>query len=207
MIAAAVTGRGPGNAWLWIIEAAVAIGLAAASWKWIETPIKRDGFRATFRTCQRALAESVTAARRSPVRAMPVLATAAAATVACTAGYGVLHAPSSDLSGLMRQVAQGERVSAATRSQKAHGKATGPARPAPGRAPAPAATPGPSGPAPREIPGRQVTAIGDSVMLASAPQLRAALPGIYIDAQVSRQMTAGLAEIDSLAAGACCARW
>jgi len=37
-------------------------------------------------------------------------------------------------------------------------------------------------------------------MLASAPQLRAALPGIYIDAQVSRQMTAGLAEVSSLAA-------
>jgi peptidoglycan/LPS O-acetylase OafA/YrhL len=149
VIATAVTSRGPGNAWLWIIEAAVAIGLAAASWRWVETPILRDGFRATFRTCQRALAESVTAARRSPMRAMPVLATAAAATVACTAGYGVLHAPSSGFPGLMRQVAQGERVSAATRSQKTYKKASGPARPTPGRAPAPAgaATPGPSGPA------------------------------------------------------------
>jgi peptidoglycan/LPS O-acetylase OafA/YrhL len=202
VIATAVTSRGPGNAWLWIIEAAVAIGLAAASWRWVETPILRDGFRATFRTCQRALAESVTAARRSPLRAMPVLATAAAATVACTAGYGVLHAPSSGFSGLMRQVAQGERVSAATRSQKTYKKASGPARPTPGQAPAPAgaATPGPSGPASRGVPGRQVTAIGDSVMLASAPELHAALPGIYIDAQVSRQMTAGLTEISSLAA-------
>jgi len=37
-------------------------------------------------------------------------------------------------------------------------------------------------------------------MLASAQQLRSALPGIYIDAQVSRQMAAGLAEVSSLAA-------
>jgi peptidoglycan/LPS O-acetylase OafA/YrhL len=195
----AILGRQPGNARLWIIEAAAAIGLAAASWKWIETPFLRDGFRATFRTCQRVLAESVTAARRSPMRALPVLATVAAATVACTAGYGVLNPPRSDLSGLMQQVAQGERVSAATRSGKIHGPAAGPARPTPGQSPAPAAPPAPGGPGPQRIHGRQVTAIGDSVMLAAAQELHSVLPGVYIDAQVSRQMTTGLAEVSSLA--------
>jgi hypothetical protein len=44
-----------------------------------------------------------------------------------------------------------------------------------------------------------VTAIGDSVMLAAAPDLSAALPGIYIDAVVSGQMSAGLAEVQTLA--------
>jgi peptidoglycan/LPS O-acetylase OafA/YrhL len=195
----AVLGRQPGNAWLWIIEAAAAIGLAAASWKWIETPIMRDGFRATFRACRRVLAESVTAARRSPVRALPALATVAAASVACTAGYGVLRPPSSDLSGLMQQVAQGERISAATRSSQALWKTSGQAQQTPGQAPTPTATPSPSDPNPPEIHGRQVTAIGDSVMLASAQQLHSAMPGIYIDAQVSRQMATGLAEISSLA--------
>jgi peptidoglycan/LPS O-acetylase OafA/YrhL len=200
-IATAIIGHRSSNAWLWIVETVIAVGLAAASWKWIETPILRNGFRATFRTCQRALSESVYAAQRSPVQALPVLATVAAATVACTAGYSVLSAPSNSTSGLMRQVAQGERVSAATRSPKAHSKAARPAKPAPSQAPAPAgATPSPGRSASPEITGRQVTAIGDSVMLASAPQLRAALPGIYIDAQVSRQMTAGLAEVSSLAA-------
>ena len=195
----AILGRQPGNAWLWIIEAAAAIGLAAVSWKWIETPILRDGFRATFRTCQRVLAESVTAARRSPMRALPVLATVAAVTVACTAGYGVLNPPRSDLSGLMQQVAQGERVSAATRSGKIHGPAAGPARPTPGQSPVPSVPPGPDGPGPQRIHGRQVTAIGDSVMLAAAQELHSVLPGVYIDAQVSRQMAAGLAEVSSLA--------
>jgi peptidoglycan/LPS O-acetylase OafA/YrhL len=195
----AVLGRQPGNAWLWIIEAAAAIGLAAASWKWIETPIMRDGFRATFRTCRRVLAESVTAARRSPMRALPVVATVAAASVACTAGYGVLNPPRSDLSGVMQQVANGERISAATRSGQIHGKAAGPARPASSQAPAPAATPGPGRPRTRKIHGRQVTAIGDSVMLAAAQEVHSVLPGVYIDAQVSRQMAAGLAEVSSLA--------
>jgi peptidoglycan/LPS O-acetylase OafA/YrhL len=195
----AVLGRQPGNGWLWIIQAAAAMGLAAASWKWIETPIMRDGFRATFGTCQRVLVESVTAAGRSPMRALPVLATVAAATVACTAGYGVLSPPRSDLSGLMQQVAQGERISAATRSGQAQEKPSGHARQTPSQAPTPAAAPSPSDPPLQKIHGRQVTAIGDSVMLASAQQLHSALPGIYIDAQVSRQMTTGLAEISSLA--------
>jgi peptidoglycan/LPS O-acetylase OafA/YrhL len=201
-IAVAVTGQRTGNVGLWIIEAGVAIGLAAASWRWIETPILHNGFRATYRTCQRALTESVRAARRSPMQALPVVATVAVAAVAGTAGYGVLHAPGNGISGLMRQVAQGERISAATRSLKVRGKATGPARPAPGEAPAPGGTPAPSpnSPVSRKVPGRQVTAIGDSVMLAAAAQLHAALPGIYIDAQVSRQMSAGLMEIQHLAA-------
>jgi hypothetical protein len=49
--------------------------------------------------------------------------------------------------------------------------------------------------------GATVTAIGDSVMLAAAQQLRAALPGIYINAAISRQMSGGLAAVRHLAAG------
>ena len=45
-----------------------------------------------------------------------------------------------------------------------------------------------------------MTAVGDSVMIASAPALETAIPGIYIDAQVGQQMQAGLTEIQSLAA-------
>ena len=47
--------------------------------------------------------------------------------------------------------------------------------------------------------GAAVTAIGDSVMLAAAPQLRAALPGIYLNAAISRQMSGGLATVRRLA--------
>lgn len=48
--------------------------------------------------------------------------------------------------------------------------------------------------------GSQVFANGDSVMLASAVQLTAALPGISIDAQVSREASVGLAIVPRLAA-------
>ncbi|MEP7763663.1 acyltransferase family protein [Sanguibacter sp. 25GB23B1] len=63
--------------------------------------------------------------------------------------------------------------------------APGAGTPSPSPAPAvPAAPPVAVGPPP----GDQVTVIGDSVTLISAEALHVALPGVYIDAAVSRQM-------------------
>src|SRR5205085_1956739 len=70
------------------------------------------------------------------------------------------------------------------------GAAPGAARPVAARPGA--AGPGPAGRIPARHLGRDITAIGDSVMLAAAAQLRAVLPGSYIDAQVSRQMSQGI---------------
>lgn len=48
--------------------------------------------------------------------------------------------------------------------------------------------------------GDQVFAVGDSVMLASLPELQEALPGIWVDAEVSRGFGAGTAIVSQLAA-------
>src|SRR5262249_6555954 len=61
-LTAAALGPRPVTPWLWPVEAALAIALAAASWKWIESPILRDGFIATCRAAYQMLANSVTAA-------------------------------------------------------------------------------------------------------------------------------------------------
>ncbi len=45
-----------------------------------------------------------------------------------------------------------------------------------------------------------MTAVGDSVMLGSESQLARRLPGIYVDAQVSRQFSDGLTIVAALAA-------
>jgi peptidoglycan/LPS O-acetylase OafA/YrhL len=42
-LAAAVSGPGPAAPWLWVVEACLAIVLAAASWKWIEAPFSETG--------------------------------------------------------------------------------------------------------------------------------------------------------------------
>jgi hypothetical protein len=80
--------------------------------------------------------------------------------------------------------------------KRTHRRVTGPA-PAVASSPPQAATPAPSA---QQVSGQSVTAVGDSVMVASTPALQAALPGIYIDAMVGRQFSTGLQIIASLKA-------
>ena len=116
--------------------------------------------------------------------------------VACAAGYGVLRAPTSP--GLEQQITRGAKISADSRTHEvtpvAAARVSAETPP-----PTPASTSGGGAHACQaKIPGSKVTAIGDSVMLAAAPQLQAALKGIYIDAAISRQMSAGLAVVQGL---------
>ena len=196
-IAAAITGPRPRAPWLWAAETATAITLAAASWKWIEEPILHNGLRATVHARYRAVTESRGAKHRAPTRAFSAVALAAALMVACAAGYGVLRAPTSP--GLEQQITQGAEISADSRTQKVT-----PAAAALASAETPLSTPasrsgGGAHAYQAKIPGSKVTAIGDSVMLAAAPQLQAALNGIYINAAISRQMSAGLGVVQGLA--------
>ncbi len=213
--------------WLWLPEAALSVGLAAVSWRWVEEPIIRNGFRATVRSRSRMVTGSLAGAHRSPARVLPALAVAAALVVAGAAGYGVLHAHSS--SGLAEQISQGVKLSQHAPGSRAAPGAAAPMARAPWGAPAGspvgarAGTPvPPAGPAtraqatpsaassaapaaitaatPRRVTGSGVFAVGDSVLLASAVQLAATLPGISINAQVSRQVSAGLAIVQRLAA-------
>jgi hypothetical protein len=84
-----------------------------------------------------------------------------------------------------KQIVNGERIGAATRPVASQPRTRSAATPAPAAVQ-------------REIPGAEVTAIGDSVMAASAMALEAVLPGIYIDARPSRQMPAGLSVVRKL---------
>ncbi len=125
-------------------------------------------------------------------------------TVGATGGCGLLHQAAAP-AGMERQIHQGEQVSAATQahaSRAARSVGTGTSAAGDGAAgtgPAAAAVPTPSA-SPGKVTGKQVTAIGDSVMAASAMALAAAMPGIYIDAKPDREMPAGLAIVRRLAA-------
>ncbi len=197
---------------LWLAETVLAIGLAAASWRWVEQPIMRDGFRATIRNRATAVTGPIAERRWSPGAVFPAVAAVAAVAVAGTAGYWVVHARTA--SGLAAQISQGVKISqqdqarqrptAQPSSPQGQPTVASPASGHPGPSPAPtAATPGPQAtahPATVRVSGSQVSAIGDSVMLASAPELQHALPGISIDAQVSRQVSVGISIVRQLAA-------
>jgi peptidoglycan/LPS O-acetylase OafA/YrhL len=226
-LGAALAGPDAASPWVWLAEIGVTVALAAASWRYVETPVMRDGLRVTVRRWTSLVA----AASRRPAgtlgRAVPVTVTAIAAIAVVVAGYGIARPPAPAApGGLLQQVAAGQRVTAASQATRAAGFAqpAGSARPT--ASPRPSSSPRSSGspqPAPRAsgtrsaapraasalpacrrgrhgVAGGQVTAVGDSVMLASATALERAMPGVYIDAKLGRQMSAGLAAIQSLVA-------
>lgn len=192
-ISATLTGTARATVPVRALETVLPIMLAAGSWRWIEQPILRGGLRATLRSRLELLRQTLTAAPRSPAHALALAIPLAMCAVACTAGYGLVHSPGGQT--LQQQIAAGAQVSAAS-------QAGGTGMPQ-GRAGAgifPAVTAGFLGAVrPQHISGSIVTAVGDSVMLAAAPELHAALPGIYIDARISRQMSVGVQIIGNLA--------
>ena len=127
---------------------------ASASYRWLEQPVRRDGFRAT-------LARFGAGWRGSRRRVVGVAVTSVALAVVVSLTVGALVIAPRD------SVAQ---------AQIQAGQDALDDEPAP--LPGSVALPG----------GDQISAIGDSVMLASAPTLEKDFPGIQINAVVSRQM-------------------
>ncbi len=177
------------------IETLLPIGIAAASWRWLEEPILRNGFRHELKRRYQLVLRAPTAVWRAPAAVTPLVVALAVLGVAGTACYGIVVPPSGPT--LQQQIAQGARLASQSQLSGAHIGYPWWRRPSgnPLRA---TKRDRPGGP-PR-VAGREVMAIGDSVMLASAPALAQAMPGIYINAQVSRAMIAGVVIVQQLAA-------
>lgn len=187
-----------------IAETACTLVLAAGSWRYIESPILRDGVRVTCRAWGQRTTAVLRAAAAHPAgglpRAVPFTLAAVPVAIIAVAGYGLAtpRQPTVEV-GLLRQISAGQRIST-TSLLPAHAVA-GLAHPAAAARPAHAA------PAPQfscgesaRIDGGQVSAVGDSVMLASALALEHDMPGISIDAVVGMQMQTGIEIIENLAA-------
>jgi len=185
-LAAALAGKAANYPATWIAETVVTVGLAAASWRLVEAPILRDGFRSFCGNWYRSLTAALIGPAVGLRQAFPMAVSAVALLVTAVACYGVTApAGSSAQTGLLRQVAEGERISAVSQH---HAPVRRPAR---RRAVLNHTACHPA--------GWQITAVGDSVMLASASALETGMPGIYIDAQVGRQMQTGVQVVQELA--------
>lgn len=191
------------------ITLAITLACAAASYRFIEQPVRRLGLRASlsrlFRPVQlrgRSLAVGL-ATLLILIVTVPATGIAVAVAPAPTNAAGVI---ARGQAALESQGSGGVRAS----SDAAAGHT--------GSAPAPAdlssdGSIGPTGfgsswseaphfepPKPPPIEGWEITAIGDSVMLASAPELAAASPDIWIDAEVSRSFSSGVTSAEAMAA-------
>jgi peptidoglycan/LPS O-acetylase OafA/YrhL len=159
------------------IALAITVVASALSYRFVEMPIRRHGLRASLRVFVGQWRSDRWGVRRGAF----VRATAVTLAAVCATALTVGAVASDPGTGVAE-----DRISA--------GQAMVDAEPAPAT-PAPT----PTADAPPAVPtGDQVVAIGDSVMLAVAPELTQAFPGIYIDAVVSRQMSSAPDIVQSL---------
>jgi len=167
---------------------ALTLLLSALSYRYVEQPVRRLGLRRSLSLLFRLGGREP---RRRAVAA--VLGVVLLATVPATA-YAIATAPrvssaeaavargQERLDAHRKDAARDEDAGSASSEDDADGDATG----GDGAALAPE--------------GTDISAVGDSVMLASLPELEAHFPGIAVDAAVSRSMSAGVGIVSELAA-------
>ncbi|MFD1202739.1 acyltransferase family protein [Leucobacter albus] len=167
------------------VTLALTVAFAALSYRYVEQPVRRIGLRGAF--ARWFSPRSYTQRRK---RISIALALVVAITFPLT-GVAVAIAPERTSSAEV--ILRGQQQLEADRDGAASG--ADPAEPGdPGAAAA-------ERPAPRfAVQGGDITAVGDSVMLASYPELTEALPGIEVDAAVSRGLWAGVEILADMAA-------
>ena len=167
------------------IALAVTVLFSAASYRFIEQPVRTLGLRGSLAALVKP--RSYTPRRRTVAATLGALL---CVTVPGTA-FAVTNAP-------IETSAQAA-INRGAEQLEAGGKqaAPKPAMPAPAETDVAApATPGGPPAAPPVVTGGVMSAIGDSVMLASAPELGEAFPGVAIDAAVSRGMGVGVGIVE-----------
>ncbi|MFI8632521.1 acyltransferase family protein [Microbacterium sp. NPDC077663] len=190
-----------------LLTLALTLLAAEVSFRFIEQPVRRLGFRASLLTVGRAF-------RGGPVRRLAAT-TAIAAGVLVAAGTTAAVADAPPMASSEAAVRDGRAALDAASARSHHATLPGVAVRSDGAVLRPecpsahlsdddglCAPPDgrPAPPAEIRVAGARVTAVGDSVMLASAGGLLDRMPGAEIDAKVSRSMGAGVAVVDRLAA-------
>ncbi|SJN08698.1 acyltransferase 3 [Leucobacter sp. 7(1)] len=190
---------GPAQSWLVaVVTLVTTLGAAALSYRYVEQPVRRFGLRRSIRLLVRPL--NYTPRQRTVAIALGVVL-----AVAIPAGVtAVVTAPAQ--TSAAEAIARGQAA-----LERSEPTATSPETQPPdapdtqdrsspdprnetkdGSTPSPGATPTATPDAPLVPEGAEISAVGDSVMLASLPELEDAFPGIAIDAAVSRGMGVGV---------------
>lgn len=176
------------------------LAVAALSYRYIEQPIRRIGLRASLRQLMRPVKlrgrRLVVSTAVSLCLIVTVPATATAVVIAPT--------ESSAASAISRGLAALEAQQAEAQEYEPPITET-PEEPAAPQLDDEATStdwadvPEYTAPPPEPIKGSEIFAVGDSVMLASYPELVKAFPNIKVDASVSRGLGAGVGIVDDLA--------
>lgn len=196
------------------VVAPASICLAGASYRFVETPIRREGLLPWARRLRERL-RGLDAPRRLAALAVPGLVLALAAWAMAVAparssaalaveegSSGVLTRIGADAPASGRMSGEGAESAGAETPESEGARALGAAHgaPRPPRADSAESALPPLEEGAPAISGDRITLIGDSVSLCASAGLSEALPGIAIDAEVSRSIQAAPSIIDGLAA-------
>ncbi|MFD5213488.1 acyltransferase family protein [Microbacterium sp. NPDC058345] len=173
MLATAVGARADSGWIAGMVALVITLAAASASYRWIEQPVRSLGFRRSLRAVRTRLGGP-------PARRFAMLSGLAGCAIAL-GGTTAAVASAPAMTASEQSIRDGQHALKVAAAKKA------------------AQTPAPV-PTPEQVTGEQVIAVGDSVMLASAPALYERLPGIAVDAKVSRSIWAGADIVDGLAA-------
>ncbi|MEO5310782.1 acyltransferase family protein [Corynebacterium sp. c24Ua_83] len=165
---------------LGLVAVPIALLISEISYQHVENPFRRRGYKQTWKdywASRPSFHEINEGFKKVAWPVVPLL------VVACVGGvvYGVVN--SNDKTALEQELDQLQRM-----NQEANK----------GKAPATATPPPPKEKKATAVQGKDITAVGDSVMLAASEALNTNYPGIYIDADVSRHYTAGLEVLQQL---------
>ncbi|WP_175476905.1 acyltransferase family protein [Ruania alba] len=187
LIAAFAPPTAPDSVASWVQRGAalvLTLAVSAASYRWIEMPVRRDGFRATGRRVLAALTApgGLTPPRVAFLSTTAVLALFAVA-VATAPDRSQVQIAMDEASGVV-EASGGESgsVAGSTESpQTGSGETDGESSETDGGQTVDGAAEGP---------GAQISGFGDSMMYVAAPGLSATFPGMSIDAESNRQWPA-----------------
>lgn len=175
--------------WTGFVALGLTLIVAELSHRFVETPVRRHGFRA----CAAAVGRRLTGTPVARFRAIVAVIAAAAMLGGTSAAIAAAPETASGETAVLAGADALQRAEAVERRATPQPTITAPTvAESAGASPAPA-------PSPTVVAGDQITAVGDSVMLASAPALLQRLPGIQIDAAVSRSSWAGPDILEALA--------
>ncbi|MDO5721457.1 MAG: acyltransferase family protein [Actinomycetaceae bacterium] len=177
------------NRWLVaLIVVSLSVSAAALSYKYVETPMRRDGITRTIRHWFGIKPGQFTP-RQLPAWGRVTLASTACLCLLTSVGGVLVHAP--EKTSAEQIVEAGQKTLATTNSSSSNANAQPSAQVSTIPSPTPSPTPTETDVFDLPITGQNVTVIGDSVTVASSPALSALLSGIDIDAAVSRSIVAG----------------
>lgn len=177
---------------LGLVAVPISLLLSEISYQFIENPFRRGGYKKTWKTywsSRPGFSELRDGFGKTMWPVVPFLVIASVAGVV----YGVIN--SSDKTELEQQLEQLQQQNQNSNNAPAQPNDAAPQPPAEDNDDKAAAKDKKTRPMPQ---GKDITAVGDSVMLASSGALKQRFPQIYVDADVSRHYTAGIQILQQL---------